>query len=66
MFGTVEYTAVMEQDHGTELIVDFEDGTTEQMSGAEVYAVIFQPRLVFECPMVLYLIYLKKKVLSDC
>ena len=41
MFGTVEYTAVMEQDRGTELIVDFEDGTTEQMSGAEVYAVIF-------------------------
>ena len=42
MFGTLEYTAVMEQDRGTEIIVDFEDGTTEAMSGAEVYAVIFQ------------------------
>ena len=41
MFGTLEYTAVMEQDLGTEIIVDFEDGTTEAMSGAEVYAVIF-------------------------
>jgi len=42
MFGTIEYTAVMEQDRGVDIIVDFEDGTTEEMSGAEVYAVIFQ------------------------
>jgi len=41
MFGTIEYTAVMEQDRGVEIIVDFEDGTTEQMSGAEVYAIVF-------------------------
>ena len=43
MFGTIEYTAVMEQDRGKEIIVDFEDGTTEQMSGAEVYAIISNP-----------------------
>ena len=48
MFGTIEYTAVMEQDRGKEIIVDFEDGTTEQMSGAEVYAIIFQHKLVFD------------------
>ena len=42
LFGTLEYTAVIEQDRGTNIIVDFEDGTTEEMSGAELYAVIFQ------------------------
>tara|TARA_B100001123_G_scaffold138073_1_gene160404 strand:+ start:6958 stop:9678 length:2721 start_codon:yes stop_codon:yes gene_type:complete len=42
LFGTLEYTAVTEQDRGTNIIVDFEDGTTEEMSGAELYAVIFQ------------------------
>ena len=33
---------MLEQDRGTNIIVDFEDGTTEEMSGAELYAVIFQ------------------------
>ena len=42
LFGTLEYTSVIEQDRGTNIIVDFEDGTTEEMSGAELYAVIFQ------------------------
>jgi DNA polymerase elongation subunit (family B) len=42
LFGTLEYTAVVEQDRGTNIIIDFEDGTTEEMSGAELYAVIFQ------------------------
>ena len=41
MFGTLEYTAVIEKDRGKEIIVDFEDGTTEEMSGAELYEVIF-------------------------
>jgi DNA polymerase elongation subunit (family B) len=42
LFGTLEYTSIIEQDRGTNIIVDFEDGTTEEMSGAELYAVIFQ------------------------
>jgi DNA polymerase elongation subunit (family B) len=41
LFGTLEYTAVMEQNRGFELIVDWEDGTTNVMSAAEFWHVIF-------------------------
>ena len=41
LFGTLEYTAVMEQNRGFELTVDWEDGTTNVMSAAEFWHVIF-------------------------
>ena len=41
IFGSLEYTAVMAKDKGTEITVDFENGQTETMSGAELYEVIF-------------------------
>jgi DNA polymerase elongation subunit (family B) len=42
MFGTLEYQAVIDKDVATELVCDFEDGTTESMSGAEWHKVIFE------------------------
>jgi DNA polymerase elongation subunit (family B) len=42
LFGTLEYTAVMNKDVATEVVCDFEDGTTESMSGAEWHKVIFE------------------------
>ena len=42
LFGTLEYSAVMNKDKATEVICDFEDGTTESMSGAEWYKIIFE------------------------
>ena len=41
LFGALEYTAIMSQERGTILTVDFEDGRTEQMSAAEVWKMIF-------------------------
>ena len=41
LFGALEYTAVMNQERGTMLIVDFEDGRTEEMSAAEVWKMVF-------------------------
>lgn len=41
LFATLEYTAVMEQNRGFELIVDWEDGTSTTMSGAEFWPIIF-------------------------
>jgi DNA polymerase elongation subunit (family B) len=41
LFATLEYTAVMEQNRGFELTVDWEDGTTNVMSAAEFWHVIF-------------------------
>lgn len=41
LFATLEYTAVMEQNRGFELTVDWEDGTTCVMSAAEFWHVIF-------------------------
>jgi DNA polymerase elongation subunit (family B) len=41
LFGTLEYTAVMEQNRGFELTVDWEDGTSNVMSAAEFWHVIF-------------------------
>ena len=40
-FSTEEYEAVMEQKRDVALTVDFENGQTEVMSGAEVYKLIF-------------------------
>ena len=41
-FGTVEYDLVMSQDKAQEIIVDWENGETNIMSGAEIYQLIFE------------------------
>lgn len=41
-FGTVEYDLVMSQDKAQEVIVDWENGDTNIMSGAEIYQLIFE------------------------
>ena len=41
LFGTLEYTAVMEQQRGTEITVDWEDGTESVHSGAELWKLIY-------------------------
>ena len=41
MFGSIEYTAAMEQRKDVDLIIDWEDGTHDELSGAEVYKLIF-------------------------
>jgi DNA polymerase elongation subunit (family B) len=41
LFGTLEYTAVMEQQRGTELTIDWEDGSSTVHSAAEVWNMIF-------------------------
>ena len=40
-FGSWEYQAVMKQDKGTELIVDWADDTSVRMSAAQLYDIIF-------------------------
>jgi DNA polymerase elongation subunit (family B) len=41
LFGALEYTAIMNQERGTILTVDFEDGRSEQMSAAEIWKMVF-------------------------
>jgi len=41
MFGTLEYTAVMEQDRAFDVIIDWENGESNVLSGAEVHKLIF-------------------------
>ncbi len=41
LFGALEYTAIMNQERGTILTVDFEDGRSEEMSAAEIWKLIF-------------------------
>ncbi|NDB58930.1 hypothetical protein EB001_10815 [bacterium] len=40
-FGCWEYQAVMKQDKGTELIIDWEDGSSVRMSAAQLYDLVF-------------------------
>jgi DNA polymerase elongation subunit (family B) len=42
MFGSVEYTTVMEQGIGTDITIDWENGDSDVMSAAEVYRLIFE------------------------
>lgn len=42
LFGTLEYTSVMNEEIGTDIIVDWENGDTDVLSAAEVYKLIFQ------------------------
>ena len=41
MFGTIEYTAVMNKEIGTEITIDWEDGNSETYSAAEVHRMVF-------------------------
>ena len=41
LFGSLEYTAVMEQQRGTEITVDWEDGQVTMHSGAELWKMLF-------------------------
>ena len=41
LFGTLEYTAVMEQQRGTEITIDWKDGEESVHSAAEVWKMIF-------------------------
>ena len=44
-FGTEEYEAVMEQRKDIAITVDWEDGRTDVLSGAEVYKLIFDSQM---------------------
>ena len=41
LFGSVEYTAIMNQERGTMLTIDYEDGRSVEMSAAEIWKLIF-------------------------
>lgn len=41
LFGSLEYTAIMNQERGTMLTLDYEDGRSEEMSAAEIWKIIF-------------------------
>jgi DNA polymerase elongation subunit (family B) len=42
LFGTFEYTAVMNEEIGTDITVDWENGDTNVLSAAEVYRLVFE------------------------
>lgn len=42
IFGSLEYTAVMKREVGTDIIVDWEDGNSDTLSAAEIYHLIFE------------------------
>jgi DNA polymerase elongation subunit (family B) len=41
LFGSLEYTAIMNCERGTILTLDYEDGRSEEMSAAEIWKLIF-------------------------
>jgi len=42
IFGSLEYTAVMDRDVGREITIDWEDGGYDTLSAAQVYDLIFE------------------------
>jgi len=42
VFGSLEYTAVMNQEIGTDITIDWENGDTDVVSAAEVYRLIYE------------------------
>jgi DNA polymerase elongation subunit (family B) len=44
VFGTLEYTAVMERQIGTIITIDWQDGNSDELSAAQVYELIFNSR----------------------
>ena len=41
LFGVLEYTSIMNQERGTMLTIDYEDGRSEEYSAAEIWKMIF-------------------------
>jgi DNA polymerase elongation subunit (family B) len=41
LFGALEYSAIMNQERGTILTVDYEDGRSVEMSAAEIWKMVF-------------------------
>ena len=41
LFSVLEYTAIMNQERGTMLTIDYEDGRSEEYSAAEIWKMIF-------------------------
>ena len=41
LFGSLEYTAIMNQERGTMLTIDFEDGRSVEKSAAEIWKMLF-------------------------
>ena len=41
LFGSLEYSAIMNQERGTMLILDYEDGRSVEMSAAEIWELVF-------------------------
>ncbi len=41
LFGSLEYTAIQNQERGTMLTIDFEDGRSEDMSAAQIWKMIY-------------------------
>jgi DNA polymerase elongation subunit (family B) len=41
-FGSLEYDAIMNKEIGTEITIDWEDGSSDVLSAAEVYKLIFE------------------------
>jgi len=46
-FGSLEYESVMNKEIGTEITIDWEDGTVDVFSAAEVYKLIFESNQPF-------------------
>lgn len=42
LFGSLEFNLVMEEDRATKLIVDWEDGSSNEATGAEIHKLIFE------------------------
>lgn len=47
IFGSLEYTAVMNKEIGTEITIDWEDGRSDLLSAAQVYQLIFESNQPF-------------------
>ena len=41
LFGALEYTSIMNQERGTMLILDYEDGRSIEMSAAEIWKLVY-------------------------
>jgi DNA polymerase elongation subunit (family B) len=41
LFGSLEYLSIMNQERGTILTLDYEDGRSEEMSAAEIWKLVF-------------------------
>jgi DNA polymerase elongation subunit (family B) len=42
IFGSLEYTAVMDKEIGTDITIDWQDGRSDVLSAAEVYQLIYE------------------------